>query len=109
VRRAARLDGNHRAIFDAAIHRGRDVIETPELGRGRPDGFVFDPRIRAWHAIEVKRPATVGRRGRRRRDGGALTPPQQQQHSTKLIHIVETEGQLLALLGVWERPASEVL
>lgn len=53
MRRASRVDGNHRELFDAARQLGAFVIETHMVGKGCPDGFVWAKRT-GWLAVEVK-------------------------------------------------------
>lgn len=84
-----------------ALVPGDRHIETPGLGDGKPDTFLYDPRIDAYHAVEIKRPKVRGRHGRPI-GGGRLTPDQRKTHSTKRILIIDTPIKLRQLLGLWE-------
>lgn len=87
MKRRARTDATHRAIFDAAKQLGREVIETHQLGGGCPDGFVHLGGF-AWLAVEAKT------------SRGTLTPDQQVTHQGGHIAIVRSVEDLLQLLGI---------
>lgn len=87
MRRAARTDSNHRPLFDLAILLGAGVIETHQLGDGKPDGFVYAPRSDRWYAVEIKA------------KGGKLTPLQVIRHSRLPINIWRTPADVLSTLG----------
>jgi len=54
MRRAARLDGNHKAIVEAYEKRGARVLSLAAVGRGVPDLLVcYRGRV---HLVEVKMP-----------------------------------------------------
>lgn len=53
MRRASRVDTNHRELIDAARRLGAIVVETYQVGRGCPDAFVYTP-LTGWFAVEIK-------------------------------------------------------
>jgi hypothetical protein len=55
MRRASRIDANHRELLDAARRLGAVVIHTHQVGGGAPDAFVWTPRTN-WIAVEIKTP-----------------------------------------------------
>lgn len=85
MRRAARVDSNHRELLDLARTLGGYVIDCRSLGQGNPDAFVF---IRThWRAVEIKT------------EHGTLTPQQAQLHRTVPIHIWRTDEDVLDAFG----------
>ena len=55
MRRASRVDANHRELCDAARLLGAVVVETYTVGGGCPDAFVFTQYC-GWFAVEIKTP-----------------------------------------------------
>lgn len=86
MRRAAKVDGNHRELLDLARRLGGYVIDTKSVGRGCPDAFCF---IRThWRAVEIKQ------------GKGKLTTAQQTLHAMVPITIWRTEADVFAAFGV---------
>ena len=86
MRRAAKVDTNHRELLDLAQTLGGFVIDCRSLGEGKPDAFVF---IRThWRAVEIK----FG--------DGKLTPDQEKLHRQCPITIWRTKDDVLAAFGV---------
>jgi hypothetical protein len=88
VRRASRVDGTHRELFDAARKLGFVVVETFQVGGGCPDGFVFLPAWQLWLAVEVKT------------DKGKLTPAQEKLHAQASITIWRNYDDVLSSLAL---------
>ncbi len=91
MRRAARTDSNHRPLFDLAKSLGGGVIETHQLGDGKPDGFVYAPRRRQWFAVEIKT------------EEGGLTPDQVRVHALVPVEIWRRDEDVLKTLGITNR------
>lgn len=87
MRRAARTDGNHRDLFDLARDLSAVVIETHQLGDGKPDGFVY-VHNQGWRAVEIKH------------GKGKLTPDQQKLHARAPVEIWRTRADVYATLGI---------
>lgn len=60
-----RRDANHHDLFGLAKQLGAFVVDTSQLGRGSPDGFVHYGRL-GWFPVEIKAP------------GGKLRPAQKE-------------------------------
>jgi len=89
MRRAAKVDGNHRELLDLARRLGGFVVDCKSLGQGSPDAFVF---IRThWRAVEIKQ------------GDGKLTRPQQTLHAMCPITIWRTAADVLQAFGTVTR------
>lgn len=94
MRRAARIDANHREIVDGLRAIGAAVTSLAAIGSGVPDLLVsFRGR---WHLVEVKRP-----RGPRGGRGGALTAEQRTWIAIQRapIHVVRSLSDALDAIG----------
>lgn len=97
MRRAAKVDGNHKQLLDLARQLGCFVLDTSSLGQGAPDAFVWrqrpcpdvwPPRTYGWFAVEIK-----GYRGK-------LTKAQKDVHARVQVEIWRTEDDVLMFCGV---------
>lgn len=83
MRRAAKIDANHRLIVDALRACGWLVMSLAALGKGAPDLLIF--RQGVWKLIEVKGPK------------GKLTPMQESFHGLWPVTILRTTDDALEL------------
>ena len=86
MRRDARTDGNHRELLDLARRLGGFVIDTSQLGEGKPDAFVWC-RVK-WLAVEIKSAR------------GHLTTAQRTLHAMVPIAIWRTREDVLQAFWV---------
>lgn len=85
MRRAARVDANHRELLDLARTLGGVVVDTKSLGDGNPDAFVLIHGL--WRAVEIKTAH------------GKLTTAQQTFHTQAPVLIWRTQDDILKAFG----------
>lgn len=97
MRRAARIDANHREIVTALRGVRSMVVDLSAVGRGVPDIAVLYRGV--WHMIEIK----DGAKSPSRR---ALTQAEQDWHAAarpyggaRCCHVVKDVGEALAAIG----------
>ena len=104
MRRAAKRDGNQKAIRDALKRLGIWVWETVEVGGGFPDMLVWS-RQRGFVLLEVKNPNSE--RGRRDIRGQRTGETQNRQAAFRAVcpgpvHVVTSVEEALAAVGLKE-------
>lgn len=96
MRRAAKRDGNHKAIADALRDAGCGVVDLAAVGCGVPDLLIHAPTYPFQMAlIEIKNP-DVPKCDRR------LTPAQREFHMNwrRPIFVAESVEEALAAVGI---------
>ena len=97
VRRAAKVDGNHRTIVAAFKALGCTVQSLAAVGKGVPDLLVAFAGLN--HLVEVKD-------GRKVKSARKQTPAQAGWASTWRAprHLVESVDDVQRLVGAWRQP-----
>ena len=96
MRRAARLDDNHKAIVAALRAVGCEVLSLAAVGSGCPDLLVLRPNALTLLLLECKdgsKPPSERR----------LTPDQQKFHAHWPVTVVESVDDALAAVA-WRMP-----
>ncbi len=105
MRRAARIDANHREIVEGLRAIGAGVTSLAAVGGGCPD-LLASYRGR-WHALEVKQPA--GPRGGASASGQHLRETQRrwiEQHRAP-VHVVRSVSDALEAIGATRKSGQE--
>ena len=92
MRRAAKVDANHRLIVGALLSCGCAVEDTSGIGRGFADLLVYHRSTRRLLLVEVKD-------GDKPPSARKLTKAQELWHARFPVHVVESVEQALALVA----------